>query len=105
MIVSGGVKIYPAEIEVALLSSAGVTDCAVFGVPDQEFGEAVVGMVAGSGVDAETLRRELGKRIARYKIPRTFAFVPTIDRDPSGKIRKATLRNRYLASGSGSHKL
>lgn len=100
MIVSGGVNIYPAEIEGALLALPGVWDCAVFGIPDQEYGEALVGYVVGDGLDVVMLRQELRERIAGYKIPRTLRIVPSLARDPLGKLRKGELREQFLGAAS-----
>jgi long-chain acyl-CoA synthetase len=98
MVVSGGVNIYPAEVEKALISLDGVEDCAVFGVPDEEFGEAVVGFACGTNIDGNELRAALRGRIAGYKIPGKIIVVPTLPRDPSGKLRKSALRERYLTA-------
>ena len=98
MIVSGGVNIYPAEVEAALLALPGVEDCAVIGAPDEEFGEAVVAFVVSRGLEGAALRRDLRGQVAGFKIPRDFVMVPTLDRDASGKLRKHDLRTRYLAS-------
>lgn len=97
MIISGGVNIYPAEIESALYGLSGVQDCAVVGTPDPEFGEAVVAFVAGEGVDGNDLRGALRALIAGYKVPREIIVVPSLERDDSGKIRKAHWRDRYLS--------
>lgn len=101
MVVSGGVNIYPAEIEGAMSSIDGVEDCAVFGIPDPEFGETLVAYVVGP-IDEAALRQELRKQIAGYKIPRRIVSVGDIARDPLGKIRKRNLRDEYMArSGDG----
>jgi long-chain acyl-CoA synthetase len=95
MIVSGGVNIYPAEVEAALLSLPGVEDCAIIGVPDPEFGESVVGFASGTGLDAAKLRAQLRERIAGFKTPREIFVLPSLGRDASGKLKKAQLRSRY----------
>ena len=72
MIISGGVNIYPAEIESVLIQMPGVRDCAVFGIPDEEFGEQICAHVeplAGTALDAGGARY-LGQHLARYKVPR-----------------------------------
>lgn len=96
MIVSGGVNIYPAEVEGALLALPGVEDCAVIGVPDAEFGEAVVGFASGSDLDATALRKQLRERIAGYKTPREIFILPSLGRDSSGKLKKSRLREHYM---------
>lgn len=97
MVVSGGVNIYPAEVEKALFSLPGVEDCAAFGIPDAEFGETLVAFVVGEGLDSEQLRCDLRKTIAGYKVPRAIVGVGGLERDASGKIRKHLLRDQYLA--------
>jgi long-chain acyl-CoA synthetase len=72
MIISGGVNIYPAEIEAVLIQMPGVRDCAVFGIPDEEFGEQVCAHVEplpGAPIDAMAVRSYLGQHVARYKVP------------------------------------
>ncbi len=95
MIISGGVNIYPTDIEAALVDIPGVTDAAVFGMPDAEFGETVAACVS-TGLSEEELRRALETRLARFKIPRLFRIMPSIPREDSGKIRKKKLRAALL---------
>jgi long-chain acyl-CoA synthetase len=98
MIISGGVNIYPAEIEGALLAHPDVTDCAVFGIPDDEFGEAVAAAVQpspGQRPDAMALTAFLEGRLARFKVPREFTFVDELPRFDNGKIYKRRLREPY----------
>ncbi|HYG26440.1 MAG TPA: acyl-CoA synthetase [Caulobacteraceae bacterium] len=98
MIISGGVNIYPAEIEAALLQVSGVEDCAVFGAPDAEYGEAVVAVVQpldNVELDADVLRAELRARIAGYKVPRRIDFAQELPREDSGKIFKRKLKESY----------
>jgi long-chain acyl-CoA synthetase len=100
MIISGGVNIYPAEIEAALITLDGVADCAVFGVPDFEFGEvplAAVQLAEGSELDADTIRAELTTRLAKYKVPRHVEFHAELPREDTGKIFKRRLRDAYWA--------
>ena len=101
MIISGGVNIYPAEIEAALVAHPDVADVAVFGVPDDDWGEQVKaavepmpGVAANSDLEA-ALRAFCAERLARYKIPRTFDFVDSLPRDPNGKLFKRQLRDPY----------
>jgi long-chain acyl-CoA synthetase len=98
LIISGGVNVYPAEIESVLAALPGVSDCAVFGVPDEEFGERPVAVVVTSAShDPAPLIDGLGARLARYKLPREILFVGSIPREDSGKVRKRQLRQQYLA--------
>lgn len=101
MVVSGGVNIYPAEVEGAIFGLDGVDDCAVIGVPDAEYGERLVALVSGTGLDPDALRQQLKDRIAGYKVPREIVIVPALERDASGKLRKAALRDRFLAERNG----
>ena len=102
MIISGGVNIYPQEIEDALALHPDVDDVAVIGIPDEEMGESVKAVVqpargAETGPDlAERLRDYLRERIAGYKVPRSVDFVDELPRTPTGKLVKGTLRERYL---------
>jgi long-chain acyl-CoA synthetase len=103
MVISGGVNIYPAEIESVLILHPQVRDVAVFGIPNDEWGEevkAVVepapGAVAGEELAADILRFCEG-RMARYKIPRSIDFEATLPRDESGKLWKRKLRDPYWA--------
>nr|WP_245405823.1 AMP-binding protein [Sphingobium sp. Sx8-8] len=98
MVVSGGVNIYPAEVEKALFAIPGVADCAAFGVPDPEFGEMIVAFVVGDNLDADGLRKRLRETIAGYKVPKLIRQVETLHRDASGKIRKHVLRDQFLAA-------
>jgi long-chain acyl-CoA synthetase len=98
MVISGGVNIYPAEIEAVLLGLAGVNDCAVFGIPDAEFGEklmAVVEPMDGGAVSAEDVRAYLRRHLADYKVPRAIEIGHDLPREDSGKIFKRRLRDPY----------
>jgi long-chain acyl-CoA synthetase len=95
MILSGGANIYPAEIEAELLKLPGVADCAVFGIPDDEFGEAVhavVQPIAGAKLDTANLRSDLRIALAGYKIPRRIELMEMLPREDSGKLFKRKLR-------------
>ena len=100
MVISGGVNIYPAEIEQALLGLPGVEDCAVFGIPDEEFGEALAAAVqprAGLHLSADEVRAFLRERIAGYKVPAVVTFHGALPREDTGKIFKRKLREPYWA--------
>ena len=103
MIISGGVNVYPAEIEGALLLHPGVEDAAVVGVPDEQWGEAGIAFVVplgGRELDPEALKAHLAERIARFKIPRTYRFTGELPRTAYGKVIKGELRDQYLAEQS-----
>ncbi|MFR9801175.1 acyl-CoA synthetase [Pseudonocardia sp. RS010] len=101
MIISGGVNIYPREVEDVLVTHPSVLDVAVIGVPDPEMGEAVKAIVQPApGVHAGAeLERELiafvRERIAHYKAPRSVDFTDFLPRTPTGKLVKQELRDRY----------
>ncbi|HWA39596.1 MAG TPA: AMP-binding protein [Burkholderiales bacterium] len=98
MVISGGVNIYPAEIEAVLATMPGVADCAVFGIPDAEFGEglaAAVQLQAGARVSPEAVRQFLKERISGYKVPKIVTFHDALPREDSGKIFKRKLREPY----------
>ncbi|MDQ6811030.1 MAG: AMP-binding protein [Actinomycetota bacterium] len=100
MVISGGVNIYPAEIEACLLSLRGVRDCAVFGIPDDEFGEALAAHVeldAGAECSAQEVRDHVRMKLAAYKTPRLVEFSDSLPREDSGKIFKRRLREPYWA--------
>ena len=103
MIISGGVNIYPAEIEAELIAHPKVADVAVFGVPDEDWGEqikAVIQPAAGQQPGPEfaaELMASLEGRLAKMKWPKSIDFIAEMPRDPSGKLRKRLLRDRYWA--------
>ena len=103
MIISGGVNIYPAEVEAVLHAHPAVADAAVIGVPDDQWGESVKAIVQrrpGASATAEELIAFCDARIAGYKKPRSVDFVDEIPREPAGKLLKRKLRERYWA-GAG----
>ncbi len=101
MIIAGGVNIYPAEIEAALLALPQVRDCAVFGIPHAEFGESIMAVIEpqpGAEIVPEALKAELATRIADYKLPRHIEIRHDLPREDSGKIFKRRLRDPYWAA-------
>ncbi len=100
MVISGGVNIYPAEIEAVLQSMPGVADCAVFGIPDAEFGEALgaaVQLQPGATLSAGDVVGFLNPRLAGYKVPKVVEFIAQMPREDTGKIFKRKLREPYWA--------
>jgi acyl-CoA synthetase (AMP-forming)/AMP-acid ligase II len=101
MIISGGVNIYPQEIENLLVTHPKVVDVAVIGVPDPDMGERVVAVVQPADFDAAgpTLTAELTEwlapRLSRVKMPRQIDFRPELPREPTGKLFKRLLRDEY----------
>ncbi len=100
MVISGGVNIYPAEVEAALIALPDVADCAVFGIPDDEMGEALCACIQpafGATPDEDGIRAHLRGRLANYKVPRRIVFMDSLPREDSGKIFKRKLREPYWA--------
>ena len=98
MVISGGVNIYPAEIEAVLHALPGVHDCAVFGIPDAEFGEALMAVVEpqpGAKLDVADIRARLKTSLADYKVPKHIEVQSGLPREDSGKIFKRRLRDPY----------
>ena len=98
MIISGGENIYPMEIENALYQHDAVAECAVFGIPDETFGEvpaAYVALKAGAAVTEAELTTHCESRLARFKRPRLFKFVDDFPKTPIGKIQKNILKEPY----------
>jgi len=111
MIISGGENIYPAEVEKALHEHPAVTDCAVIGVPDEQWGEVgravVVLAPQARATTAEEILAFLGGRLARYKIPKSVVFADALPRSGAGKLLKPRIRATYgtpadLPSGAAS---
>jgi len=105
MIISGGSNIYPAEIEAEIIMHPKVADVAVFGIPDDEWGEQVKAVVQpadgvrpGPDLAAEILAA-LDGRLARMKWPKSVDFIAEMPRDPSGKLLRRRLRNPYWETG------
>ncbi|KUR75507.1 acyl-CoA synthetase [Novosphingobium sp. Fuku2-ISO-50] len=108
MIISGGVNIYPQEIENLLVTHPKVADVAVIGAPDPDMGERVVAIVqpvnfgtAGPAL-AEELKEWLAPQLSRVKMPRQIDFRPDLPREPTGKLFKRLLRDEYKAIAAAS---
>ncbi|HLJ33201.1 MAG TPA: AMP-binding protein [Ktedonobacteraceae bacterium] len=98
MIISGGVNIYPAEIEAVLAAHPAVADVAVIGVPDDRWGEsvkAVVELRPGANITGEEIIAYCGEQLADYKRPRSVDFVEELPRNPTGKLLKTLIREPY----------
>ncbi|HSN69103.1 MAG TPA: AMP-binding protein, partial [Thermoanaerobaculia bacterium] len=95
MFISGGVNVYPAEIEAELLQHPAVADAAIVGVPDETWGEIGAAFVVPAGastIDAHELEAWLGERLSRLKIPKRWHLVESLPRTPFGKVEKTKLR-------------
>jgi long-chain acyl-CoA synthetase len=100
MIISGGVNIYPAEIEGVLIEHPNVADVAVFGVPDDDWGEQVKAVIEPMGAEpgpalAQAILEWTRDRLGGYKRPRSIDFVEELPREPNGKLKKRLLRDPY----------
>lgn len=113
LVISGGVNVYPAEVDAVLLEHPSVADAAVIGVPDAEWGEALVAVVelragtAPSGDLEAALVDHCRQRLAHFKCPRRVEFVDALPRTETGKISKSRLRDQFRSradrpEGSGS---
>ncbi|MEI9991902.1 MAG: AMP-binding protein [Rhizomicrobium sp.] len=98
MYISGGENVYPAEIESLLAEHPAIAEAAVIGVPDPQWGESgAIYVVAASKIEADEVLGHLMGRIARYKMPKHVAFVETLPRTGSGKVKKDELRKAFQA--------
>ncbi|TKW76690.1 MAG: long-chain fatty acid--CoA ligase, partial [Bradyrhizobium icense] len=98
MVISGGVNIYPAEIENTLIGMDGVKDCAVFGVPDDEYGERLFACIepeAGAKLSTAGVKEFLRARLANFKVPKDIQFLDALPREATGKIFKRRLRDLH----------
>jgi malonyl-CoA/methylmalonyl-CoA synthetase len=97
LVISGGLNVYPKEVEDVLDALAGVEESAVVGLPDADFGEAVVAAVVlarGAELDAVALREAARERLAPYKVPKQVMIVDALPRNTMGKVEKARLREQ-----------
>jgi malonyl-CoA/methylmalonyl-CoA synthetase len=96
LVISGGLNVYPAEVEAVLDAHPAVRESAVVGVPDPDLGEAAVAVLVaadpGAGVDVEAVRAAARQRLAGYKVPRRLVVVDELPRNAMGKVEKARLR-------------
>lgn len=101
LIISGGLNVYPKEIEAEIDALPGVIESAVIGLPDPDFGEAVVAVVAAladTTLTPEIILAGLKAKLARFKQPKRVIIVDELPRNAMGKVQKALLRQRYLVS-------
>lgn len=98
MVISGGVNIYPAEIESVLYEMPAVRDCAVFGIPDEEYGESLAAHIeVGDGftLTEDDVRTFVRGKLAGFKVPKLVVFDDDLPREDSGKLFKRRIRDRY----------
>ena len=102
MFISGGVNVYPAEVEAELVLHPDVHDAAVVGVPHETWGEiGIAFVVSATNISAESLASYLGERLSKYKVPKHFVFVSELPRTAYGKVVKPELREHWLNSQAG----
>ncbi len=108
LIISGGLNVYPKELETLIDELPGVRESAVIGVPHHDFGEAVVAVVASDqDIEVAGLREVLADQLAKFKLPKEVVRIPELPRNQMGKVQKVELRRRYSRlfaqqSGDGS---
>jgi malonyl-CoA/methylmalonyl-CoA synthetase len=98
MVISGGLNVYPKEIELLIDELPGVKESAVIGLPDADFGEVVVAVVVldeGVMLSAERIRDAVRDRVANFKAPKKVLFIDELPRNAMGKVQKDVLRKRY----------
>ena len=94
MIISGGENVYPAEVEAVLGEHRDVVEAAVIGVPDESFGQRLLGYVVlrpGAKTNAQHLRTHVRDQLANYKVPRDIVVLDELPRNASGKVMKKEL--------------
>jgi malonyl-CoA/methylmalonyl-CoA synthetase len=95
LIITGGYNVYPKEVEDVIDALPGVSESAVIGVAHHDFGEAVVAVVVGAGLDPAAMLSQLRAHLAAYKLPKAIHVVDLLPRNTMGKVQKALLRERY----------
>ena len=100
MVISGGLNVYPKEVELVLDALPGVAESAVIGLPDADFGEAVVAVIvaeAGTELSEAAVREAARADLAPFKVPRRVIFVDELPRNTMGKVQKSAMRDKYGA--------
>lgn len=98
LIITGGLNVYPAEVEALLDDREDVAEAAVIGVPHPDFGEAVVAVLRANGaIDADAVREEMKRDLAGFKVPKAVIVIDEMPRNTMGKIQKKALRERYAS--------
>ncbi len=101
MYISGGENVYPAEVEQVLFQLDGVADAAVIGVPDERWGESGMAILVckpGVSLNPDAVIAHCKDRLAKFKVPRTVAFIDVLPRNAAGKVLKRELRTRFIPS-------
>ena len=97
LIISGGMNVYPKEVEACLNEITGVCESAVIGLPHPDFGEAVTAVLVSDNLEMSNrqIKAYLQEILANYKIPKQFLFTESLPRNAMGKVQKNILRKRY----------
>ena len=98
MIITGGVNVYPREVEDVLFRHPSVRDCAVVGLTSDRWGEEVAAFIVAEGVDTEDLDRHCRSELAGFKVPRRYEVVEALPRNAAGKVLKRELRDPQTAA-------
>ena len=99
LIKPGGENVYPAEVEAAIMEMEGVSAVCVFGVPDEQWGEAIKAVVEATGKDAQEVIDHVGGRIARYKRPKSVEFTDRLPRTGNGEVDRAAVKAQWGPAG------
>ena len=99
MIVSGGVNIYPREVEIVLEKHQDIRDCTVFGIPDEKWGEALCALIVSDEnrqIGEADILAHCTDHLAKFKQPKVIRFVDSIPKTPAGKVQKPLLREAFI---------
>jgi acyl-CoA synthetase (AMP-forming)/AMP-acid ligase II len=99
MIITGGFNVYPQTVEQVIWSHPSVQDCAVIGVPDEDWGEAVKAVIEvkpGQTIESQEIKELCKKKLGSVKTPKTVDIIKELPRSPVGKVLKKDLRELYL---------
>ena len=105
MVKSGGISVYPLEIESVIYSHADVLEAAVIGVPDPQWGEALKAVIVlkdGAKIGAEELQRFCKDRLSSYKVPKSVEFVESLPHTEVGKVNKVKVREMFLTEADNA---
>jgi malonyl-CoA/methylmalonyl-CoA synthetase len=100
MIITGGLNVYPKEIELVIDDMAGVKESAIIGIPHADFGEAVVAVIVveGKAPAAEEVRAHCKTLLANFKVPKQVEVIDVLPRNAMGKVQKNVLRERFAVT-------
>ncbi|MEM9342329.1 MAG: malonyl-CoA synthase [Pseudomonadota bacterium] len=100
LIITGGYNVYPKEVEDVLNDIPGVVESAVFGIPDPDFGEAIIAaVVPGAELEVDALSQVVAEKLARFKHPRRYEIMSELPRNTMGKVQKNLLREMFAGDG------